>query len=78
MFHEEPASPPRPAPVAGPGPTIARATRPAGPTLARVEGSSPGGGGSGGDAYDDFVDRLRRDLLREREQVGDLLGDKSW
>lgn len=73
-FHEEAAPPPRPAPVAGPGPTIARATGPGGPTLARA--ATPASGTGGGDAYEDFVDRLRRDLLREREQVGDLLGDK--
>jgi len=28
--------------------------------------------------YAQLVDRLRRDLLHEREQIGDLLGDVNW
>jgi hypothetical protein len=54
-----------------PGPTIAR-TAAAGPTIARATGS---GGGASGDSYEQFLERLRRDLLRERELYGDLLGD---
>jgi hypothetical protein len=42
--------------------------------IARAEG----GGGASGDSYDQFLERLRRDLLREREQYGDLLGDLPW
>ena len=72
-------------------PTLARAATPepaapslATPILARSAASVPtlaraaGGGGAGGDSYEEFVDRLRRDLLREREQLGDLLGDQPW
>jgi hypothetical protein len=36
------------------------------------------GGGGGGDIeeiYDQVVQRLRRDLLADRERMGDLLGD---
>jgi hypothetical protein len=53
-----------PKPLGGSGATIARAT------------STPGGGSD--DRYEAFLDRLKRDLLREREQYGDLLGDLSW
>jgi hypothetical protein len=53
------------------GATLARASAPA--SIAR----SPGPAG-GDDGYEDFVERLRRDLLREREQMGDLLGETPW
>jgi hypothetical protein len=53
-----------PRPLGGGGATIARAT------------SAPGGGSD--DRYEAFIERLKRDLLREREQYGDLLGDLSW
>jgi hypothetical protein len=39
---------------------------------------APGGGGGGGDIeeiYDQVMQRLRRDLLADRERMGDLLGD---
>src|SRR5262249_10504521 len=40
----------------------------------------PGGGGGGGggdidELYDQVMQRLRRDLLADRERMGDLLGD---
>jgi hypothetical protein len=54
----------KPIPLGGGGATIARAA------------STPGGGSD--DAYEAFLDKLKRDLLREREQYGDLLGDLSW
>jgi len=54
-------------------PTLARATTPA--MIARAGGSGSGGGDDG---YEEFLDRLRRDLLREREQIGDLLGETPW
>ena len=60
-------------PIAPSTPVLARSPS-SGPTIARAGG----GGGAGGDSYDEFLDRLRRDLLREREQQGDLLGDRPW
>jgi hypothetical protein len=54
-------------------PTLAREAVPA--MLARAGGSGSGGGDDG---YEEFLDRLRRDLLREREQIGDLLGETPW
>jgi hypothetical protein len=54
----------KPIPLGGGGATIARAA------------STPGGGSD--DSYEAFLDKLKRDLLREREQYGDLLGDLSW
>ena len=44
------------------------------PTIARA--ASAGGGTD--DSYEAFLDRLRRDLLRERELYGDLLGERPW
>jgi hypothetical protein len=55
-------------------PVVVRSAAPAEPAIARAKG----GGGASGDSYDQFVERLRRDLLREREQYGDLLGDLPW
>jgi hypothetical protein len=55
--------------------TLAGATPSA--TIARV-GAGSGSGGGGDDGYEQFLDRLRRDLLREREQIGDLLGETPW
>jgi hypothetical protein len=49
--------------------TIARSPT---PSIARA----PSAGGS--DSYESFLDQLRRDLMREREQVGDLLGELPW
>jgi hypothetical protein len=54
----------KPIPLGGGGATIARAA------------TTPGGGSD--DGYEAFLDRLKRDLLRERELYGDLLGDLSW
>jgi hypothetical protein len=31
-----------------------------------------------GQSYESIVDELRRDLLRQRERMGDLLGDLPW
>jgi hypothetical protein len=31
-----------------------------------------------GKTYDTILDELRRDLLRQRERMGDLLGDLPW
>lgn len=31
-----------------------------------------------GKTYETVVDELRRDLLRQRERMGDLLGDLPW
>jgi hypothetical protein len=31
-----------------------------------------------GKSYESMVDELRRDLLRQRERMGDLLGDLPW
>jgi hypothetical protein len=31
-----------------------------------------------GQSYESVVDELRRDLLRQRERMGDLLGDLPW
>ncbi len=63
---------------------IARATQPeqiaptqaAAPAMIARAASSASGGGD--DGYEEFLDRLRRDLLREREQMGDLLGETPW
>jgi hypothetical protein len=55
-------------------PILARSATAAGPTIARATA----GGGASGDSYEQFLERLRRDLLREREQYGDLLGDLPW
>jgi hypothetical protein len=54
----------KPIPLGGGGATIARAA------------TTPGGGSD--DGYEAFLDKLKRDLLRERELYGDLLGDLSW
>jgi hypothetical protein len=58
---------------------------PAAATPAQEPGAPPpaqqgggGGGGGGGDIdeiYDQVIQRLRRDLLADRERMGDLLGD---
>ena len=40
--------------------------------------AAQGGGGGGGDIeeiYTQVIERLRRDLLADRERMGDLLGD---
>jgi hypothetical protein len=54
--------------AAAPAPQPAPAQQPA----------AGGGGGGGGDIdeiYDQVMQRLRRDLLADRERMGDLLGD---
>jgi hypothetical protein len=57
----EAATAPAPAPVTGPAPGAAAA--PAGPAAPSLE-----------DTYDYVLERLRRDLLIERERMGDLIG----
>ena len=62
-----------------PAPTIARspaagAPAPAEQTIARM----PYVPAETGKTYETVVDELRRDLLRQRERMGDLLGDLPW
>ncbi len=74
----QPVSAPAEAPSASPSFGSALAPKPLGggsATIARAT-STPGGGSD--DGYEAFLERLKRDLLREREQYGDLLGDLSW
>jgi hypothetical protein len=49
--------------------------QPIGPTLAR-ETAVPAG--TSAQSYDQFSEQLKRDLLRQRERMGDLLGDLPW
>jgi hypothetical protein len=59
--------------TASPPPAAAPAPAPAAP-----QGGGGGGGGGGGDIeeiYDQVIERLRRDLLADRERMGDVLGD---
>jgi hypothetical protein len=79
-----PPEPARATPTESSAPVVARQAAPEhdGATLARTSAPatiarSPGPSG-GDDGYEDFIERLRRDLLREREQIGDLLGDTPW
>ena len=79
-----PPEPARATPTQSSAPVVARQAAPEhdGATLARASAPaaiarSPGPSG-GDDGYEDFVERLRRDLLREREQMGDLLGETPW
>ena len=60
---EEAPSPNEPAQAAAPAPPAPPAPPPVGAT------------GDMDEIYDQVLRRLRRDLLREREQMGDLLGD---
>ena len=52
---------------------------PAAPQEAPAPAPAPGGGGGGGgeieEIYTQVIERLRRDLLADRERMGDLLGD---
>ena len=67
------------APAGGAQPAAADGARPApaaSPAPAPAQGG--GGGGGGGDIeeiYTQVIDRLRRELLADRERMGDLLGD---
>lgn len=45
------------------------------PAQAPAGAPGQGGGGSIDEIYDQVVERLRRDLLADRERMGDLLGD---
>ncbi len=48
------------------------------PRAPRPRAAQGGGGGGGGDIeeiYTQVIERLRRDLLADRERMGDLLGD---
>jgi hypothetical protein len=65
IFRDDAAADPAPAPAATPAPAAPPAP-------------SGGGGGGGGDIdeiYDQVIERLRRDLLADRERMGDVLGD---
>jgi hypothetical protein len=65
-------------PGAEPTPSAAPAAAPAAPQPAPAPQAPAGGGGGGGDIdeiYDQVMQRLRRDLLADRERMGDLLGD---
>jgi hypothetical protein len=42
---------------------------------AHAAGAAAGGGGAADELYEQVVERLRRELLVERERMGDLLGD---
>ncbi|HXB63721.1 MAG TPA: hypothetical protein VNV42_02485 [Solirubrobacteraceae bacterium] len=80
-----------PSPAGAPGEAPSPATAPAPGAAAQPGGSPEGEGGgasSGGasashagaspqadDLYEHVIERLRRDLLSERERMGDLLGD---
>jgi hypothetical protein len=65
---ESAPSPPQPTPAAAPAPAPAPAHAAAAP--------APGGAPAPTleDTYEYVVDRLRRDLLVERERMGDLIG----
>jgi hypothetical protein len=43
--------------------------------LAQLSGAAPGGAPDIDEIYEGVVERLRRDLLVERERMGDLLGN---
>jgi hypothetical protein len=66
---EPPAAP-------SPGPSPGTSTVPA-PTTAPAPPPPPAGGGSTDieEIYDQVMQRLRRDLLADRERMGDMLGD---
>ena len=54
-------------------------TQAAAPAAAAPPAPQPGGGAGGGgdieEIYDQVMQRLRRDLLADRERMGDVLGD---
>jgi hypothetical protein len=55
---------------------VAEASADSGPASApAAPGAGGGGGGNIDEIYEQVVDRLRRDLLVEREKMGDMLGD---
>lgn len=58
------APPPLP-PLSAPGSTLARM-----PTVPSADPSGP--------SYDQISAQLKRDLLRQRERIGDVLGDLPW
>jgi hypothetical protein len=69
MLARQPDEASSPAPPATDAPAQAVAPAPHPP------GAAGGGGPQLDDIYDHVLRRLKRDLLREREQMGDLLGD---
>jgi hypothetical protein len=64
--------PPSPEPASEPGPAATTTASTPSPPPAAPPG--PGGGGID-EIYDQVLERLRRDLLADRERMGDLLGD---
>jgi len=58
-----------------PAPAAAPAAPPSQPAPAPAPSSGGGGGGDIDEIYDQVMQRLRRDLLADRERMGDLLGD---
>ncbi len=72
------AADPAPATGAQPAASDATAAPQGAPAPAPPPAQSGGGGGGGGDIeeiYTQVIERLRRDLLADRERMGDLLGD---
>ena len=70
---ETPAAAEQPAP---PSATTTTTTGPAAPAPAPPPRASAGGaGGDIEEIYDQVMQRLRRDLLADRERMGDMLGD---
>jgi hypothetical protein len=62
----------------GVGEAAAEGAAPAQAAAPEPQPSPSAGGGGGGDIdeiYDQVIQRLRRDLLADRERMGDLLGD---
>jgi len=74
LLARQPAEASAPAPEATEAPAQAAAPAPHAPAAAAAAAAA-GGGLQLDDIYDDVLRRLKRDLLREREQMGDLLGD---
>ena len=65
---------PDPAPADGQAPSAAaQAATP--PSPAPAPPAQGGGGGDIEEIYDQVIERLRRELLADRERMGDVLGD---
>jgi hypothetical protein len=75
-----PGAAPAPTPAAQPalGQAPPAADQAAPPAQGQQSQQGGGGGGGGGDIdeiYDQVIEKLRRELLADRERMGDLLGD---